>query len=189
MENSNLSEIPRQETVGEVFKYIFSHPIEILFWRWNWKAAVLSGIMRGSIYFFTHISLGLRAALGAMSVEFLFRVINSGASASVSQAFRKANPKWLATACIMLLMPTYSHLIEYTLHTLNGDLNKNKSILVSITFSALSAIFNLFAMRRGTLLVNDEEQKSLWHDLKRLPVLAVQFAIYPFVWVFSKVKS
>lgn len=180
--------LARTKTVWEVFKYIFSHPVEIIFWRWNWKAAVLSGIMRGSIYFFTHISLGLRAALGAMSVEFLFRVLNSGASASVSQSFRKATPTWLATCCIMLLMPMYSHVIEYSIHTLNGDQNKNKSILVSITFSALSAVFNLFAMRRGTLLVNDEEQKTFWQDLKRLPVLAIQFVTYPFARVFGKVK-
>lgn len=187
MEKSAIS--APTETVWGVFKYIFSHPIEILFWRWNWKAALLSGIMRGSIYFFTHISLGIRAALGAMSVEFLFRVVNSGASASVSQAFRKANPKWLATSCIMLLMPAYSHVIEYTIHTLNGDQNKNKSIVISMMFSALSAVFNLFAMRRGTLLVSDSEQKSFWQDLKRLPVLGVQFVIYPFARVLEKVRS
>lgn len=178
----------RNETVRDVFKYIFSHPIEILFWRWNWKAAVLSGVMRGSIYFLTHINLGIRAALGAMSVEFLFRVLNSGASASVSQSFRKADPKWLATLCIMVLLPAYSHTIEYTIHTLNGDQNRNKSILISITFSALSAVFNLFAMRRGTLLVSDEDQKSFGHDLKRLPVLGVQFVIHPFVQIYRKVK-
>lgn len=189
MQKSEVIESPRTETVWSVFKYIFSHPIEILFWRWNWKAAVLSGIMRGSIYFFTHISLGLRAALGAMSVEFLFRVVNSGASASVSQSFRKADPKWLATFCIMVLMPTYSHTIEYALHTLNGDLNKNKSILFSIMFSAISAIFNLFAMRRGTLLVKDEDQKSFWHDLKRLPLIGIQFVSYPFVWAVRRVRS
>jgi len=57
-----LESLAQTKTVWEVFKYIFSHPIEIIFWRWNWKAAVLSGIMRGSSYFFTHISLGLRAA-------------------------------------------------------------------------------------------------------------------------------
>lgn len=189
MEKSDLLESARTETVWSVFKYIFTHPLEILFWRWNWKSAVLSGVMRGSIYFFTHISLGLRAALGAMSVEFLFRVLNSGATASVAQSFRKANPKWLATFCIMVAMPAYSHTIEYAIHTLNGDQNRNKSIIFSVIFSALSSIFNLFAMRRGTLLVKDEDQKSFWNDLKKLPVLGVQFVIYPFVWAFRRVRS
>ena len=177
-----------QETVWDVFTYIVTHPYVVLVQRWNWKAATLSGIMRGSLYFFTHISLGLRAALGAMSVEFLFRVVNSGASASVSQAFRKASPTWLATLCVVLVLPAYSHAVEYTLHTISGDLNTNTSILFSVGLSAVSAIFNLFVMRRGALLVADGEQRSFAQDLRRLPILAVQFVAWPFVRVFGRAK-
>jgi hypothetical protein len=175
-----------QETVWEVFTYVVTHPYIVLVQRWNWKAATLSGIMRGSLYFFTHISLGLRAAIGAMSVEFLFRVVNSGASASVSQAFRKARPRWLATLCVMLVLPAYSHAVEYTLHTITGDLNTNTSILFSIGLSAVSALFNLFVMRRGALLVADGEQRSFAQDLKRLPILALQFVAWPFTRLFGR---
>ena len=188
MDKSGIVQSRENETVWSVFKHIVSHPLETFVWRWNWKAAILSGVMRGSIYFFTHISLGIRAAMGAMSVEFMFRVLNSGFSASVSQAFRKAQPKWLATVCIMVVMPAYGHTIEYTLHTLNGDLNRNKSILISMGFSATSALFNLYAMRRGAMLVNTDEQKSFRHDLIRLPRIAIDFAIYPFVWLIKKIK-
>ena len=182
--NSPTSSAP--PSVGQVFKYVVSHPIEMLFWRWNWKAASLSGVMRGSIYFFTHLKFGWMAALGAMSVEFIFRVLNSGASASVGQAFRKAEPRWLATVCIMLFLPAYSHLIEFSLHTLNGDQNKNKSILISIVFSITSALFNLFAMRRGALLVKDEEQKTLLQDFKKMPRIVVEFVAYPFNFLRRK---
>ena len=166
--NSPTSSAP--PSVGQVFKYVVSHPIEMLFWRWNWKAASLSGVMRGSIYFFTHLKFGWMAALGAMSVEFIFRVLNSGASASVGQAFRKAEPRWLATVCIMLFLPAYSHLIEFSLHTLNGDQNKNKSILISIVFSITSALFNLFAMRRGARVIGhqpDVRQRARGGNVRR----------------------
>ena len=176
------------ETVWDVCKYVVRHPHVVLVQRWNWKAATLSGIMRGSIYFFTHLSLGLRPALGAMSVEFVFRAINSGASASISQAFRKATPHWLATLCIMLVLPGYAHAVEYLLHTLNGDLNRNRSILFSIGFSAVSAVFNLFVMRRGALLVADGEQRSFAQDLTRLPILALEFVAWPFLRVFGRAR-
>jgi hypothetical protein len=156
--------------------------------RWNWKSATLSGIMRGAIYFFTHISLGWRAALSAMSVEFLFRVFNSGAVSSIAQAFRRAQPHWLASMIVMIGFPVYGHAVEFVLHTLNGDRNVNKSIAFSIAFSALSAFFNLFAMRRGALLVKDAEQQSFWRDIKKMPRIYAEFFSYPFVWIYRKQK-
>ena len=132
---------PAPHQVIDVFRFVVRHPIEMLVWRWNWKAAVLSGLTRSLIYLFTHINLGWRAALGAMSIEFAFRVIVSGASGSMVQAFHRAQPIWLATACVMILLPAFSHVIEFTLHTLNGDANKGKAIIISVSFSILSAIF------------------------------------------------
>jgi hypothetical protein len=184
----SFSNLPKSLPVSAVIKYILRHPLEMIVRRWNWKAAALSGMMRGSIYFFTHISLGWRAALSAMSLEFLFRVFNSGAVSSVSQAFRSAEPKWLANLIVMFAFPAYGHTVEYILHTLNGDENVNKSIFFSIAFSALSAIFNLHAQRRGAMLVKDEDQKSFWSDLKRLPVIFFEFFGYPFIWVYRKLK-
>jgi hypothetical protein len=183
------AEFPQNPSVGEVFKFLLSHPSAIVLKRWNWKASILSGVMRGSIYFFTHISLGLRAALGAMSVEFVFRSLNAGVSASIAQSFRQAKPKWLATLCVMGMLPAYGHTIEYTLHTISGDKNLNKSILFSISFSILSALFNLFMMRRGVMIVKDSQQKSFWSDVRRIPLLAAEFFSVPIVWLYRKVTS
>jgi hypothetical protein len=166
----------KQETVLGVLKYTAQHPIEMLFWRWNWKSAFFAGLFRGSIYLFTHLSEGWRAALGAMSVEFIFRVIHGGISGSLMQSLRKASPIWLATLFVMVLMPIYSHTMEYTLHTLHGDQNRNKSLAISISFSIISALFNLFAMRRGVLITGeDTENESLWADLKKFPRIVVDF--------------
>jgi hypothetical protein len=157
--------------------------------RWNWKAALFSGLMRGSIYLFTHIKHGWRAALGAMSVEFVFRVIVSGAFGSLVQAFHKATPNWLATLVVMFMLPAITHTIEFTIHSLNGDESKISAIIVSVSFSIISMIFNLFAMRRGTMLVNDENQQSLWQDIKQFPSIIGEFIAYPFIYLWRKTKK
>lgn len=189
MKEEEVENSPAPHRVVDVFRYLARHPIEMLVWRWNWKAAILSGVMRGSIYLFTHIKYGWRAALGAMSVEFFFRLIVSGASGSLVQAFHKAQPIWLATLCVMILLPALSHLIEFTLHSLNGDANKGKAIIISVLFSIISAIFNLFAMRRNALLVKDENQMPFWKDMAKMPKIVGEFILYPFVWIWHKWKK
>ena len=166
----------KNETVGAVLKYTFSHPIEMLIMRWNWKSAFFAGILRSSIYLLTHIKGGWQAALGAMSVEFGFRIFQGGISGSFVQALRNARPAWLATFCVLVMLPVYSHAIEYSLHTLNGDENRLQSLGISVSFSIISAFFNLFAMRRGLMITGEtKENKSLWTDIKKFPRVIVAF--------------
>ena len=180
---------PSPHRVVDVFRYLVRHPVEMLVWRWNWKAAFMSGLIRSLIYFFTHLKAGWRAALGAMSVEFIFRLVVSGSSGSLVQAFRNASPVWLATLCVMIMLPAFSHMIEFTLHSLNGDLNKGKAIIISISFSIVSAFFNLFAMRRGALLVKDEGAQSLGQDLARMPKIVGEFMFYPLIWLWRRNRA
>ena len=189
MEDEIVENSPAPHRVVDVFRYLARHPVEMLVYRWNWKAAVLSGVMRSMIYLFTHIKEGWRAALGAMSIEFVFRVIVSGASGSLVQAFHRATPIWLATLCVMVMLPGFSHIIEYSLHTLNGDANKGKALIISITFSIISAIFNLFAMRRGTLLVKDKQQQSFTKDMLQMPKIVFEFVFYPILHFRRKSKA
>lgn len=182
---------PAPHRVIDVFRYLVRHPVEMLVWRWNWKAAFCSGVIRSLIYLFTHWKLGWRAAIGAMSIEFFFRLVVSGASGSLVQGFHNAQPLWLATLCVMIMLPAFSHTIEFTLHTLNGDANKGKAIIISIAFSIVSAIFNLFAMRRDALLVKDARAQSLGQDLMKMPKIVGEFMFYPFIWLWkrSRVKG
>lgn len=184
-----VEDSPAAHRVLDVFRYLVRHPVEMLVYRWNWKAAVLSGIMRSMIYLVTHIKEGWRAAIGAMSVEFIFRVIVSGASGSLVQSFHRAQPVWLSTLCVMFLLPAISTIIEFTLHTLNGDVKRGQAIIISITFSILSAIFNLFAMRRNALLVKDKDQQSFLTDIVKMPGIVAEFLFYPVVYLWRKSKK
>jgi len=80
-------------------------------------------------------------------------------------------------------------MIEFTLHTWNGDVNKGKAIMISITFSIISAIFNLFAMRRDALLVKDDRAQSLGQDLIKLPKIVGEFMFFPFIWLWNRSKK
>ncbi len=180
---------PAPHRVIDVFRYLVRHPVEMLVWRWNWKAAILSGLFRSPNYFFTHIKLGWRAAFSAALLEFGFRVIVSGASGSLVQAFHRATPIWLAALCVMIMLPAVSHMIEFTIHTLNGDANKGTAIVISITFSILSAIFNLFAMRRNALLVKDKDAQSFGQDLVKMPAIVFEFMFYPLIWIWRTSKK
>jgi Ni/Fe-hydrogenase subunit HybB-like protein len=129
-------------------------------------------------------------ALGAMLAQFLSRGVFGGINGAIIQAFRKVEPAWHAVLTIPLILAAFSHLIEFVVQTFYdaaaGTHGKGKAILVSVIISVISAIFNLFAMRRGVLLVKDESGQSLWRDLIRMPWLALEFLSFPLVWTVKK---
>ena len=177
-----------QKTISGVLKHTFRHPVESLILRWNWKAAVLSALLRSPIFFTAYLAQkqGLWIAFGAMLAQFFFRTLFGGVNGAIIQSFSKVEPAWQAVVTIPLVLAAFSHLIEFVVQTgfdsLTGTHGKGKAILVSIIISIISAGFNLFAMRRGALLVKDESEQSLWRDLKRMPWLAFEFLAFPLVW-------
>jgi hypothetical protein len=170
-------------TVGDVLSNLVRHPVENLIRRWNWKSAVMSAWFRGTIFFITNISAGLTAALSAMSLESAFYISTAGFYGAITQAFRKAHPPWAATLTVMVLQPILNHSLELSLHWIGGTEKLARSITVSICFSLLSAVFNIFAMRRGALIVG-EGRKSLIADLRQMPLIIFEFitAIPRAIW-------
>jgi hypothetical protein len=161
-------------TIGGVFAKLLHHPVENLLRRWNWKSAVLSGTIRGALFFATNIGAGLRAAVGAMALEAAFYVVVAGFYGALIESFRRAHPPWAANAVVMVMAPAINHSLELTLHWVMGTERLATSVTASITLSAFSAIFNLFAMRRGALIVGDE-RRSLLDDLKAMPRIVFEF--------------
>jgi hypothetical protein len=161
-------------TVGEVLYSLIRHPIEHLVRRWNWKAATLSAGCRATIFFAVNLPAGMGAGLRAMATEMAFRVVASGALGSATQAFRRATPPAAAMITALVVVPAAGHLAEYAVHRMAGTVRLGESIAVSIAFSMLTTAFNLFAMRRGALIVGDGQQ-SLADDVRRLPALIVAF--------------
>jgi hypothetical protein len=165
---SNQTEGSLIVSVGTVLRELGRDPIGLLVRRWNWKSALLSSLFRAAIFFAANLAAGWRAAVAAMSVELLYRGIAAGFFGALTQAFRQAQPAWLATATAMILLPLASHSIEFTIHLVRGTPKMITSMVSSLIFTVISTLFNLYAMRRGVLIVG-MEGRSLAADFRSLP--------------------
>jgi len=176
-------------SVPEALADLLLNPGRRLLPRWNWKTALLSACLRGTIFFLANIGAGLGAALGAMGVEAALFATLAGFYGALAEALRRAQPAWAATITVMVLMPAVNHTLEYILHYASDTKRLSAGVVASISLSIFSAVFNLFAMRRGVLIVGDE-RGSLIDDLRRMPrvvfdfVMAIPRALWQAVWLF-----
>ena len=164
-------------TVGEALLSMLRHPIKHLVRQWNWKSAVLSALTRGALFFFANLGAGVSSAVGAMVIEAAFYISVAGFYGAATERFRHTRPAWLATLTMMFLMPALNHTLEFALHWTHGTKKLTSSIAASIGFSMLSAVFNLFAMRRGAFIVGAEQQ-TLLEDFRQLPRILLDFVTF-----------
>ena len=162
-------------TVPAALAGLLINPVRLLL-SWNWKTALLSACVRGTIFFVSNLGAGLAAALAAMAVEAALFATLAGFYGALAQSFRHARPVWAATMTVMILMPTVNHTLEYAIHNANDTEKIAAGVAASISLSVVSAMFNLFAMRRGVLVVGDEKG-SLIDDLRRMPRVVFDFVM------------
>jgi hypothetical protein len=178
-------------SVGDVFRNLLHHPAQLIT-RWNWKSAFMGAIVRSSFYFTVYVASreSWLVTLTAVLVEMTFRFITNGIAGAAVQSFRRATPPWLATVVISITLPIITHIIEFSTHYIQekyyADIfaasehsSRQKTFAISVLFSVVSAIFNLYLMRRGVMLVGaGKETQTLGNDLKKVPSLAYEFTIY-----------
>lgn len=143
---------------------------------WNYKSALISAMCRGPLFFVTNLPAGVAAALGAMWAECLFRLVAAGFYGALTQAFRRIEPPVAGTLGALLVLPLLGHSVEFLVHWLRGTPYLGASMAASMAFTAVTTTFNLFAMRRGALIVGDGS-RPLWHDLARMPSLVAAFLL------------
>lgn len=157
-------------TVGKCLERLAAHPFELLVARWNWKSSLFSSTLRALLFLCANLTAGWRAATGAMVAEFLYRGFSAGFYGAITQGLREAEPAWAAGLVAMIAMPAVSHSIELAIHVARGTPRIVTSIIASVCFTAVSTLFNLYAMRRGALVVGAGSD-SVAGDLKRVPGL------------------
>jgi hypothetical protein len=150
-------------------------PQRLLF-LWNWKNAVLSLVLRGPIFLVATMHRGWESALAALFTESIFCVLTAGFYGAVVQSLRSAEPEWLTGIFLTVVMPALFQALEYLLHWLRGTPHLRPAEITSVIVSAVSALFNWYAMRRGALLVGGEG-RGFGADLRRLPRLALGFLL------------
>ena len=178
----------KEISVGDVFRNLFRHPGQMIT-RWNWKSAFLGAIVRASFYFTVYQASKETwiVTLTAVGVEIAFRFLTTGVAGAIVQSFRRATPEWLATAIISVSLPTITHLIEFFTHYVqekyyadifaaSENKARQKTFAISVLFSVVSAMFNLYLMRRGVLLVGaGTETQTLRNDFKKIPFMISEF--------------
>jgi len=154
---------------------LLRRPQQILF-SWNWKSALLSVILRGPIFLVAGARQGWRGSLAALLTESVFCAVTAGFYGAVVQLLRNAEPEWLTLLFLTTVLPAVFQALEYGMHWLRGTPHLRLAEIVSVVVSGVSALFNFYAMRRGTLLVGGEGG-SFGSDLRRLPRLLLGFLV------------
>ena len=178
--------------VSDVLRNLIHHPFQLVH-RWNWKAAFLGALLRASFYYTVYqVSReSWLVTLTAVSVELVFRFLTTGLAGAVVQSFRRSTPVWQANVIVSILLPAFSHSVEFITHyaqeryffdlfaASQDGVARQRALAISVLFSVISVLFNLFAMRHGVLLVGaGEETGKFIDDVKRIPRMVGEFTAY-----------
>jgi hypothetical protein len=174
--------------VGTVVWQIVTKPYDTFIRNWNWKAATLSSGLRAPIFLLTSLSHGLHRAIIAMLVEAVFRASTTGFFAAVTQALRKAQPTWKALLVMLTIFPAITLALDLPLHMAMHTRGLARGMFVAILLSSFASVFDLYVMKRGTLIVGGEG-KSFLSDLKSLPLLAFRFVLEPPIWAWRLTRQ
>ena len=169
-------DVPPGLTVGAVVMLVARHPWRYVGRWWNYKSAAMSSLFRAVLFFVVNLAAGFDAALGAMAAEFVFRFATAGFYGALTQAFRRVEPERAATFAAMVVLPLVGHSLELLVHWSRGTPRLAESIMASLALTEFSTAFNLYAMRRGALIVG-EGSRSLWQDLSHMPALFTSFLV------------
>ena len=175
-----------QPWLPEILFDLLLHPAKVLR-MWNWKSAALSIILRGPIFLIASARRGWEAAAAALITEAIFCAVTAGFYGTLVQAIRNARPKWVTGLLITVLIPAGFQGLEYGMHYVRGTPHLQGAEIASVITSALSALFNWYAMRRGALLVGGEGG-NFGGDLRRMPLLILNFIVEPVHWILRGLK-
>ena len=167
-----VAEAPR---LGDLLRSLLGCAQQLLS-LWNWKSALLSIVLRGPIFTIAAVRQGWHAAIAALLTESIFCALSAGFYGAVVQILKDAEPQWLTGVFLTAVVPVTFQILEYVLHWFRRTPHLRTAGIVSLVVSAISALFNWYAMRRGTLLVG-RDARGFGGDLRRLPRLLVGFLV------------
>ena len=145
-------------SAAQVTRAILARPDFYLLARWNWKSALLSAVVRCSLF--------LRSSsIWAPLVEFSLALAIAGFLGAFAQAYRDARPRWLALLLASGFPLGVLHICEFAVHPRSGVPVRN--ILFSILYSVVASAFTVVLMKRGIWL-SGEEQTSLADDFRKI---------------------
>lgn len=120
--------------------------------QWNWKAAALSAVLRGTMFLLLNMRAGHGKAERAMLVELAYGTVAAGVAGSVTQQLRHAVPVKRTALFVFLVLPLALLPGQAVVHSLLGTPRLLSGLLLSLIFASLASGFNWWAMRNGLFL-------------------------------------
>jgi hypothetical protein len=173
----HLAVVPPPVRLVDVLRLCVRHPVKALVRRWNYKAAVTSAGVRSALFLVTNLTAGPAAATTAAVTEFCYRLATAGFYGALTQHFGQVTPHRVGWLAAVICLPLLGHGGELLVHWWRGTPNLGASLIASVGLTVLSTSFNLFAMRRGVLVVGVPGRPGLLADLRVLPGLGLEFAV------------
>ncbi len=150
---------------------------------WNWKCALLSATARTLVYLAALARTGRHGRLSIVLVEVAYVALTAGIYAGMQQRALGLRSRLLGNAIVALGVPALAQVLDWLAHrTVGAAVPARATIAVSV-FTAVSALFHLYVMRRGAFLTGCG--RSLFEDLRRMPRLVASFVFAPVALVVS----
>lgn len=163
--------------VVAVLSDLVHHPVQVFYYSWNWKSALLSAMLRAPIFLIATLRQGFEAISVAVVVEAAYSAAVSGCYGAFVQRLRRARPLWAAGLLIVVIFPVLLLWFDYLLHLYTRMPNLKGGMLGAGILCLLSSLFNWYLMSRNSLLVG-KGAHSFTSDLKRMPRLVMEFVFF-----------
>jgi hypothetical protein len=145
---------------------------------WNWKCALLSATARSLVYLAAMLHSGSQRRLSIVLVEVAYVTLTAGVYAGLQQKALDLRPRLLGSLAIVIGVPGLAQALDWLTHVAVGAAAPARATAAVSVFTAISALFHLYVMRRGVFLTGHRGQ-SLMDDFRRLPRLVAGFASRP----------
>lgn len=167
---------PHAISVGQALGTLLRNPWREMVLRWNGKSAALSAMLRGVIFIIASNWSHHPGRSEGILAEAFFGAISAGFFGMLTQALRFADPQWLVELLLAVVFPLVFQIADYRVHAALGTQKFLIGMISSGVLTFFSSLFNLYIMRRGTLLVG-EEGKPFSQDLSAMPRLVLMFVV------------
>ncbi|MBT9331133.1 hypothetical protein [Paracidobacterium acidisoli] len=150
--------------------------------HWNWKAALLTAVLRGSacIAALRHMELHARQHFGI--VEAAYVLLTSGVFSAWQQQSLSIRSRRLGWFTCVFAVPLSSLGLDTLLHLRLDHGNMRALGISALVFTLVSAMFHWHVMQNGAMIVG-ESSRSLWTDLRQMPRLVLSFIRTPLSWL------
>jgi hypothetical protein len=147
---------------------------------WNWKCALISATARSAVYLAAMAHSGSRRQFSIVLVEIAYVTLTAGVYAGLQQKALEIRPRLLGSLAIVIGVPGLAQALDWLAHFAVGAAAPAKATFAVCVFTAISALFHLYIMRRGAFLTG-HRGCTLSEDFRRMPGLVASFAAQPFL--------